>query len=146
MYDDIMRYFIFLWLFSLLFCAEKTIRLGSETLIMEIADTYQARSRGLMGRKELLDGHGMLFIYDRAERLCFWMKDTLIPLSIGFFDGEKRLLEVLDMDPPTDQRYIKYPCRSLAQYALEVPQGWFEKYKIKIGDKFSFLEETDPVK
>lgn len=141
-----MRTFIFLWLFSSLFSVEKTIQIGSETLLVEIADTYQARNRGLMGRTELPQGRGMLFIYDKAARLCFWMKDTLIPLSIGFFDERKSLLEVLDMDPPIGNCYIKYRCRALAQYALEVPQGWFEKHKIQTGDKFSFLEATDKVK
>lgn len=138
-----MRIFIFLWLFSSLFSVEKTIRLGSETLTVEIADTYQARNRGLMGREELAEGKGMLFVYQKAARLAFWMKDTLIPLSIGFFDEQKNLLEVLDMDPPIGDCYIKYRCRALAQYALEVPQGWFEKHKIRVGDKFSFLEAVD---
>ncbi|MBX7065786.1 MAG: DUF192 domain-containing protein [Parachlamydiales bacterium] len=141
-----MRILIFLGLFSSIFALEKTIRLGKETLNVEIADTFEARRQGLMGRQELPEGKGMLFIYDRAYRLAFWMKDTLIPLSIGFFDDDKRLIEVLDMDPPIGETLIKYRCTAPALYALEVPQGWFEKHKIHIGDKFSFLEPVDQVK
>lgn len=141
-----MRLIIFFIVISSLFGAEKKILLGKEILHVEIADTLHTRSRGLMGRTELPQGKGMLFVYERAYRLVFWMKDTLIPLSIGFFDEQKRLLEVLDMDPPIGEMFIKYRCTAPALYALEVPQGWFEKHKIRLGDKFSFLEGDDQVK
>ncbi|MBU6384014.1 MAG: DUF192 domain-containing protein [Verrucomicrobia bacterium] len=141
-----MRILIFLSLLSSLFAAEKTILLGKETLTVEIADTLEARRKGLMGRLNLPEGKGMLFIYDRAFRLTFWMKDTLIPLSIGFFDEEKKLIRILDMDPPIGDKLVKYRCTAPALYALEVPQGWFEKHNIQIGDKFSFLEPADQVK
>ncbi len=141
-----MRLVLFLALFSSVFGREKTIRIGEETLTVEIADTSETRAKGLMGREELPEGKGMLFIFDRAQRLTFWMKDTLIPLSIGFFDERKELVKILDMDPPIGKEYIRYRCTAPALYALEVPQGWFEKHKIEVGDKFSFLESQDSVK
>ena len=125
---------------------EKTIRLGKEVLSVEIADTFETRNRGLMGRKDLPEGKGMLFVYDKAYQLTFWMKDTLIPLSIAFFDEQKTLLQMLDMNPPIGDILIKYHCTLPALYALEVPQGWFEKHKIKVGDKFSFLELDNQIK
>lgn len=133
-----MRLIFFLVFLSTVFSAQ--IRIGKEVLNVEIASTHEARARGLMGRVELSEGNGMLFIYEKASRLAFWMKDTLIPLSIGFFDDQKTLIKILDMDPPIGEKFIKYRCTALALYALEVPQGWFEKHKIQIGEKFSFLE------
>jgi hypothetical protein len=139
-----MRIFLFLLIISLGF-AEK-IQIGSEILEVEVAKTLQQRTQGLMGRTELKDGEGMLFVYSRSHRLSFWMKDTLIPLSIGFFNDRKELLHVLDMDPPISNTLIKYRSRSPALYALEVPQGWFEKHRIKRGEKFSFVDSSTSIK
>lgn len=138
-----MRLIIFLWFFSSVFAAQ--IRLGNEVLTIEIARTHETRSRGLMGRTELSEGKGMLFIYEESKRLVFWMKNTPIPLSIGFFDEDKTLINILDMDPPIGNIFIRYRSRAPALYALEVPQGWFEKHGIQIGTKFSFLDQEDAV-
>ena len=136
-----MRFCFFLALLSILSAAE--IQIGDEVLLVEIADTHESRARGLMDRTELLDGHGMLFVYQKPERLVFWMKNTLIPLSIAFFDEERTLLNVLDMDPPIGKTLIRYRSRAPALYALEVPQGWFEEHGIGPGAKFSFLDPDD---
>jgi uncharacterized membrane protein (UPF0127 family) len=133
-----MRWSIFLVLFSLLYGEQ--IRLGDEVLTVEIAKTHEARAKGLMGRTELADGHGMLFIFEEPQRLVFYMKNTLIPLSIAFFDESKEIINVLDMDPPVGSTLIKYRSTAPALYALEVPQGWFEKHDIERGDKFSFVK------
>jgi hypothetical protein len=112
---------------------------------VEIADTHETRAKGLMGKTELADGHGMLFIYDSEQRLVFWMKNTLIPLSIAFFDDDRVCINVLDMDPPIGSSMVRYRSTSPARYALEVPQGWFEKHGIDRGTKFSFLDGTKVV-
>lgn len=138
-----MRTFIFLIIFSSLFAVK--IQIANQVVECEIANTHASRSKGLMGRTELADGRGMLFIYPHAEVLCFWMKNTLIPLSIGFFDNEKKLIKMLDMEPPIGDNYIRYYSADPARFALEVPKGWFQKNKIRIGDKFSFLEPSDAV-
>jgi len=135
-----MRWIIFFVLFSHL--SAEQIRIGKEVLTVEIADTRASRAKGLMGRKELPDGHGMLFIYDKPQRLVFWMKNTLIPLSIAFFDEDKEVINILDMDPPVGSNQIRYRSTAPALYALEVPQGWFEKHHIERGAKFSFLDQT----
>lgn len=139
-----MRIFLFLLMLSALY-SEK-IQIGNEILNVEIAKTYTERARGLMGRESLNDGEGMLFVYPKAERLVFWMKNTLIPLSVGFFDEKKILLQILDMDLPIGNELIKYRSRARARFALEVPQGWFESHHINPGMKFSFLDSNISVK
>lgn len=133
-----MRGFIFLFIFSLL--AAKQIQINNQILEVEIRDTPSGWAKGLMGRKELPDGKGMLFIYPEARILSFWMKNTLIPLSIAFFDDHKTVINVLDMDVPQGNTLIRYQSHAPAAYALEVPQGWFEKHDIDRGAKFSFLD------
>ncbi len=139
-----MRLCFFLVLFLRLSSAQ--IQLGGEILDVEVVRTPSERARGLMGRNQLPEGRGMLFIYQKSERLSFWMKNTLIPLSIAFFDEEKAVINILDMDPPEGDLLIRYRSTAPALYALEVPQGWFEKHGINRGTKFSFLDQANQVK
>jgi uncharacterized membrane protein (UPF0127 family) len=105
---------------------------GSTVLVTaEIARTEEQLSQGLMGRKSLEDGKGMLFVFQRDRILSFWMKDTLIPLSIAFITSDGRILEIYDMQA-LDLKSVK-STRS-ARYALEVPQGWFTRSNIIPGD------------
>lgn len=123
------------------------IDLGGHFINVEIADTPTTMNQGLMGRKTLEEGDGMLFVYSESKRLSFWMKDTLIPLSIGFFDETQTLLEILDMPVP-DPGTKKLPLfcsEQPARYALEVPMSWFKKNKIFPGMKFSFHDRTNEI-
>lgn len=124
--------------------AKKQLRLADKTIVVEIAETQIQQQMGLMHREQLADGTGMLFVYPEESKLSFWMKNTLIPLSIGFFDADRELLEILDMevDPVLirDQKRPRYRSKYKAQYALEVPKGWFHKHKIKPGSKFQLQE------
>lgn len=122
---------IFLFALSSLFSAQ--IQVENEILTVEIADTQASIARGLMGRKELPEGTGMLFVFQDAKKLHFWMKNTTLPLSIGFFDENRTLINVAEMKPLTGTASSAKP----ALYALEVPQGWFAKHKIAPGAKFS---------
>lgn len=118
------------------------LSIGEHTLEVEIADTPEARNKGLMGRTELPQDSGMLFVFDTAEPLSFWMKNTLIPLSIGFFDEKKRLIETLDMQVHSNktQPLTTYRSSKPALYALEVPLNWFREKRIRKGVEFSFLD------
>lgn len=107
------------------------IRIQNEYLTVELARTESERAFGLMSRKELPDGTGMLFIYEKPAILSFWMKNTRIPLSIGFFDAGRRLINILDMNPPVGTGLPVYQSASPALYALEVPQGWFKNHGVK---------------
>lgn len=110
------------------------------TLSVEIAETMETRSYGLMHRRSLPDQAGMLFVFDEDAKWGFWMKNTLIPLSIGFIDKTWRLLEVLDMAVPADQQTGPWPIYEPSgayRYALEVNQGLFKKFGFGPGAQFS---------
>jgi uncharacterized membrane protein (UPF0127 family) len=111
---------------------------SSATVLAEIARTGEQRSQGLMGRKSLADGEGMLFVFEADQILSFWMKDTLIPLSIAFIAHDGRILEIRDME----ERSLR-PVQSSrsARYALEVPQGWFSRAHIGPGDAIRSLPD-----
>ncbi len=112
------------------------IKLGSQKITVEIADTDPKRSQGLMNRKSLNKNEGMLFIFPRSNYRSFWMKNTFIPLSIGYFDSSKKLVEIHQMEPVTSVMQVqipRYDSRKPAQYALEMNRGWFKKNKIKLG-------------
>ncbi len=98
---------------------------------VEIADTNEERQTGLMGRTALAEDAGMLFVFDTEQQLSFWMKDTLIPLSIAFIDSEGRIVDIQDMQPLDE---TPHPSAAPAQYALEVNQGFFEARGIQVGD------------
>jgi uncharacterized membrane protein (UPF0127 family) len=98
---------------------------------VEIARTDDERARGLMNRPSLPDGEGMLFVFEREQILSFWMKNTLIPLSIAFIRTDGRIAEIRDMQA-LDVTTVS-SARS-ARYALEVPQGWFTRAGIDSGD------------
>jgi uncharacterized membrane protein (UPF0127 family) len=126
--------------------AKRRIRVGNQTVTAEVADTEGSRTQGLMHRKHLDAGTGMLFIFENAEKRYFWMKNTLIPLSIAYFDSQKKLINIVDMEPasPIEVNPKTYASTGPAKYALEVPKGWFIKVGIKVGDKLEIL--TDKTK
>nr|WP_153868399.1 MULTISPECIES: DUF192 domain-containing protein [Myxococcaceae] len=89
---------------------------------VEIAATHASRTRGLMWRKELLPGHGMLFVFREDEVQSFWMRNTLIPLDMLFIDSSLRVVGILERAEPRtlSPRTVGRPGR----YVLEVPGGW----------------------
>ncbi len=137
---------LFLFLFTLFSLFGRQIQINDKVIEVEIADTPHKHALGLMGRTHLEEGKGMLFVYEKAQRLSFWMKHTLIPLSIAFFDDDRTVINILDMDPPIGDTIIKYRSTAPARYALEVPQGWFDKHRIERGAKFSFLDLENEIK
>lgn len=118
---------------------KKDLSLGTTKLRVEIADSPEKLGRGLMYRKTLGENEGMLFIFPKEETQSFWMKNTFVPLSIGFFDANKKLVEFFDMDPVKSEMEMNpptYQSKASAMYALEVPKGWFQKHKIPLGTVF----------
>ncbi|MBR4179149.1 MAG: DUF192 domain-containing protein [Treponema sp.] len=101
----------------------------------EIAKTEEERSHGFMERKNIPDGTGMLFIFDRDQILSFWMKNTPHPLSIAYLDSKGKIRNIYDMTP-----FSLTPIVSTVsvRYALEVPQGWFKENNINVGDVVSW--------
>jgi uncharacterized protein len=98
---------------------------------VEIADDYAERRRGLMERTELAENAGMLFVFDSEEQLSFWMRNTLIPLSIAYIDAEERIIDIQDMQPLDE---TGHPSAEPAMYALEVNQGFFDERGVRVGD------------
>ena len=107
---------------------------GGEKVVMnvEIADTEAEREKGLMGRTAMDEDHGMLFVFPNEQTLSFWMKDTLIPLSVAFMDSNGRIVDIQDMQP---QDLTNHNSAEPARYALEVNQGFFERHGVKVGDE-----------
>ncbi len=98
---------------------------------VEIADTEGLRARGLMNRRELRPGRGMLFVFQSEQPCNFWMKDTYVPLSIAYIGKNGVINEIYDMKPLDIS--VTYPSKMPALYALEVTLGWFGKYNITRG-------------
>jgi uncharacterized membrane protein (UPF0127 family) len=106
---------------------------------VEVADDLAEQAKGLMYRTSLGENRGMLFVYPDERERSFWMKDTLIPLSIAFIDSERRIIDIQDMKPLDDEP-PSYVSAEPAQYALEVNQGFFEKRGVKVGDRVDVPE------
>ncbi len=112
------------------------------TLQVEIVASVEARARGLMFRTSLPEDAGMLFVFEADGRGGFWMKNTLIPLSIGFIDSRWRLLEILDMQvapDPASGPFTIYDPSAPYRYALEVNQGYFKRKGITPGARLELI-------
>ena len=101
------------------------------TVSAEIAERTEDRNHGFMERKNIPDGTGMLFVFEKDQILSFWMKNTPHPLSIAYIDSKGKIRDIFDMTP--------YSLASIVstvnvRYALEVPQGWYKKNGITKGD------------
>ena len=117
------------------------IAVGGHKLKVEVADTESKRQTGLMFRKALPANEGMLFVFKEPQYLSFWMKNTYIPLSIAFFNRDRRLIDIFDMKP--NQTTEIYNSTEKVVYALEVNQGWFTGKGI---GKFAVLEMEKEVR
>ena len=118
---------------------KKVLSIKDMPVHVEIADTEPDRLRGLMGRDQLSDGHGMLFVFPEEQQLGFWMKNTLIPLSIAFISSDGAILNIEDMQPHDLKSKMSM---GPAKCALEVPQGWFKSMGIHAGDIVSGIEKN----
>ena len=112
------------------------LKVAGHALRAEVAATVEQRMKGLMFREKLGANDGMLFVFDEPGYHAMWMKNTPLPLSVAFVDGEGRILNILDMEPHTlDQHMAAGPAR----FAIETNKGWFAQRRIKPGDKVAGL-------
>ena len=113
--------------------AEKiTLGIGKKTIRAEIANTPQSREHGLMQRDHLCADCGMLFVFEKADRYNFWMKDTPLPLSIAFIAADSTVINIAEMQANTTDSHRS---KGDALYALEMRSGWFSRNGIKPGLK-----------
>jgi uncharacterized protein len=106
---------------------------------VEVADDLGEQTKGLMDRTTLGENRGMLFVYPEERELSYWMKNTLIPLSIAFIDSESRIIDIQDMKP-LDDVPPHYVSAEPAQQALEVNQGFFDERDVRVGDRVAVPE------
>lgn len=97
----------------------------------ELAKTEEEQIYGFMNRKNIPDGTGMLFIFKDDRIASFWMKNTPTPLSIAYIDYSGKIKDIFDMTPFSLASVVS---TGYVRYALEVPQGWFERVGVKVGD------------
>jgi uncharacterized membrane protein (UPF0127 family) len=100
---------------------------------VELADTPMEWEQGLMYRKELERGTGMLFSFQEERPMTFWMKNTLIPLDILFFNSQRQFVSAASMVPCTADPCTVYRSAGPALYALEVNAGFVEQYGVTQG-------------
>ena len=106
---------------------------------VEIAETDEQRRRGLMNRESLPEDAGMIFVYFEPTKSGFWMKDTLISLSVAFIDEEETIVEIIDMEPCKQELCPTYEPKSAYVAALEVNQGMYEEWGVEVGDTVRLL-------
>jgi uncharacterized protein len=105
---------------------------GMHVIDAQVAQTPEQRSIGLMWRKDMATHEGMLFVFEQPAVQCFWMKNTLLPLTAAFVADDGRIVNLADMQPLNESSHCsKEPVR----FVLEMHQGWFAKRGLKAGDK-----------
>ena len=105
---------------------------GMHRIDAQVAGTPEQRQTGLMLRKDMPQHEGMIFVFDQPTKQCFWMKNTLLPLSAAFIADDGTIVNIEDMKPQTlDAHCSTKPVR----YVLEMNKGWFAKKGIKAGAK-----------
>lgn len=105
---------------------------GMHNIVAEVARTPQQQQIGMMMRTRMEQHEGMLFVFDDVAPRCFWMRNTLLPLSIAFIADDGTIVNIAEMQPQSDESHCALrPVR----YALEMNKGWFAKRGIKAGMK-----------
>ncbi len=110
------------------------LRAGMHLIQAQVASTPNQRNVGLMWRREMGANEGMLFVFEQAGVQCFWMQNTLLPLTAAFVDDDGTIVNLADMQPQTtDSHCSAKPVR----YVLEMHQGWFAKRGIQAGHRLA---------
>lgn len=110
------------------------LQAGIHQIDAQIAQTTQSQQIGLMHRRSMPQHEGMLFVFEQAQVQCFWMKNTLIPLSAAFLREDGTIVNIADMQPLSERAHCsKEPVR----FVLEMNQGWFAQRRIQPGQRLS---------
>jgi len=115
---------------------QTTVDINGKIINVEIANTPSKITRGLMGRKELDENSGMLFIFETENYQPFWMKNTLTPLDIIFVNKNFEIVDIKkDFKPCVQKDCESYLSKEPALYVIEVNSGWCNKNHVQLGDK-----------
>jgi len=117
------------------------LNVGVHRIEAEVASTSGERATGLMNRPSMRDYHGMLFVFPEAGTQCFWMKNTLIPLSIAFLDDDGSIVQIADMAPQSLDNHCSIKD---VRFALEMNAGWFKARGLTAGAKINGLDKAPP--
>lgn len=128
-----MRWIMIFILFSLVtpqfaWSEELVLKIGTIRINAMVANTPESRQRGLMHTRQLCENCGMLFVFPWAGRHSFWMKETLLPLSIAFISADGTIINLSEMEANSGDIHS---AQDLAIYALEMNKGWFDKHGVK---------------
>ncbi|HTH78770.1 MAG TPA: DUF192 domain-containing protein [Ramlibacter sp.] len=110
------------------------LQAGMNQIDAQVASGYEQRMTGLMYRKEMPQHEGMLFVFDQPSMQCFWMRNTLLPLTAAFIADDGTIVNLADMKPQTEDSHCS---AKPVRFVLEMNQGWFAKKGIKPGMKLS---------
>jgi uncharacterized protein len=106
------------------------LKISQYQIKAEVASTPSSQQLGLMYRKSMPEQNGMLFVFDQKAGHCFWMRNTLIPLSIAFIDDDGKIVNIEEMQEQTEQNHC--PVKPI-RFALEMNSQWFQKRQITAG-------------
>jgi len=107
---------------------------GMHQIDAQVAQTPAQRQIGLMHRREMPQHEGMLFVFEQPATQCFWMKNTLLPLTAAFIADDGTIVNLADMKPQTEDSH----CSSKpVRFVLEMNQGWFGKKNLKAGSRLA---------
>jgi uncharacterized membrane protein (UPF0127 family) len=106
------------------------LKIDKNIIKAEVASTASSQQLGLMYRKSMPEQNGMLFVFEQKAGHCFWMKNTLLPLSIAFIDDDGKIINIEEMKPQSEENHC--PLKPI-RYALEMNSNWFEKRQLRAG-------------
>lgn len=111
-----------------------TLSAGIHQIDTQVAMTPEQHAVGLMYRKEMPQHEGMLFVFQNPTKQCFWMKNTVLPLTAAFVADDGTIVNLEDMKPQTTESHCSLkPVR----FVLEMNQGWFAKKGLKAGSRLA---------
>jgi uncharacterized membrane protein (UPF0127 family) len=111
-----------------------TLQVGMHNIRAQVAHTPEQRQVGLMYRQSMPTQEGMLFVFEAPSTQCFWMRNTLIPLSVAFLGDDGTVVNLADMKPQSDESHCS---TKPVRYVLEMNQGWFAKRGVKAGTRIA---------
>jgi uncharacterized membrane protein (UPF0127 family) len=106
------------------------LQAGMHIIKTELAITPEQQAAGMMFRREMGSNEGMLFVSDQPAQRCFWMRNTLVPLSIAFLADDGSIVNIADMEPLSERSHCS---EKPVRFALEMNRGWFAKRGLKPG-------------